>query len=193
LKQLSPTVLLALVCLCLAWHGQAGALELDRGYVQAGQLWRLWTCHIVHFGVRHMLFDVVGLVLAGLSAERLVGRLRTLMLCLAGAPAISLVLLALPDPMPYRGASALICLLLTAAGTMAWRTIPSLRLPLLVLFVGWIIKLPLDATAAGPSSLPANVLVAWQAHCVGMLLGFLAGLGRLHRADHSGPRDVVAT
>ncbi len=49
----------------LALFGNAGRswLSFDRPALDAGEFWRLLTCHFVHLGVSHLLLNVLGLLL----------------------------------------------------------------------------------------------------------------------------------
>jgi len=40
-------------------------LRYDREAIEAGQLWRLWTCHLVHLNLWHALLNLTGLTLCG--------------------------------------------------------------------------------------------------------------------------------
>jgi rhomboid family GlyGly-CTERM serine protease len=50
------------------------ALIYDRGAILRGQLWRLWTCHAVHFSASHLAWNLAVLLAAGGWLERLVRR-----------------------------------------------------------------------------------------------------------------------
>ena len=61
---------LILVGLCLALllptlGGEAArlALRYDRAALAAGELWRLFTAHVVHLNLRHALVNILGLAL----------------------------------------------------------------------------------------------------------------------------------
>ncbi|HEX9171332.1 MAG TPA: rhomboid family intramembrane serine protease, partial [Telluria sp.] len=65
----------ALLCAALAFAPEASLaqMEFDRSAIPAGQLWRLWSGHLVHFSVPHALGDALVLLAAGLSVERALG------------------------------------------------------------------------------------------------------------------------
>jgi rhomboid family GlyGly-CTERM serine protease len=91
----------------LAWGG------LDRARVLRGELWRLWSAHLVHFGGSHLLWNLAVLAPAGVLAERSAPR-ETRVLYGLGAPAIGLVLLGLePQMAVYAGLSGIATALLT--------------------------------------------------------------------------------
>jgi rhomboid family GlyGly-CTERM serine protease len=63
-----------------AWPAAQDALVYDRTAVQAGEVWRLWTAHVVHFGASHLWWNLVIFVAAGLWLERVAPwRLRVLL------------------------------------------------------------------------------------------------------------------
>ncbi|HLP06762.1 MAG TPA: rhombosortase [Opitutaceae bacterium] len=91
------TLLVAAAALMVAAFPQlTEALLYRRDELLAGQLWRLWTGHLVHFGWRHFLADAAVLLMAGLWLEQLAPRATRLLLALA-PPAIS-ALLFFADP-----------------------------------------------------------------------------------------------
>lgn len=60
-----PTLALVVICLALAVGGEPVRLwaRYERAALEAGQLWRLATGHLVHLGVDHLLLDLGALVL----------------------------------------------------------------------------------------------------------------------------------
>ncbi|MBL9214832.1 MAG: rhombosortase [Opitutaceae bacterium] len=47
------------------------ALLYERGLILQGQVWRLWTGHVVHWGASHFLWDLAVFLPAGCWLERL--------------------------------------------------------------------------------------------------------------------------
>ncbi|MFT3831146.1 MAG: rhombosortase [Opitutaceae bacterium] len=91
------TLFVAAVALVVARLPQlTESLLYRRDELLAGQLWRLWTGHLVHFGWRHLLADTAVLLMSGLWLERLAPRATRLFLVFA-PPAIS-TLLFVADP-----------------------------------------------------------------------------------------------
>lgn len=169
---------LAVLCLApllLPEVGQNG-LEYRREGVLAGEIWRLWSGHFVHFSMQHALLDgFAGMFLAIALLHWWSGRMLLLRL-LVLAPLISLVLMwGVPDMAIYRGASGLDMALLGILLRQMAMTRPAWRSGLIgiALLLGG--KLLLDALGGFWSSLPPGVEVAWQAHGAGLLLGWLAG------------------
>lgn len=167
--------LLCLIPLLLPDAGQSG-LEYRREELLAGEIWRLWSGHLVHFSALHALQDgLAGILLTFSLLHWWNGRCLLLRL-LVLAPLISLVLLlGVPDMAIYRGASGLDMALLGMLLRLLATTRPDWRPGLIgiALLLGG--KMLLDAQGGIWSSLPPGVEVAWQAHGAGLLLGWLAG------------------
>ncbi len=89
-----------------------------------GQLWRLFTWHLVHWSNRHLLWDVLAFAILGTLAERQSRKLacRTFLL---GAVAVSVtVRLAYPDLPACRGLSGVDCALF---GLVWWQCLQTAR------------------------------------------------------------------
>jgi hypothetical protein len=87
--------------------GAANALEFERAALAAGSWWRLVTCHFVHFGARHLLWDVAVWVLLGLMCEQY-SRARTALALGVAAIAIpAAIWWVQPEFIRYRGLSGL--------------------------------------------------------------------------------------
>jgi rhomboid family GlyGly-CTERM serine protease len=168
------SICLLLACAC---ESEAGMLAWERGALQNGELWRLWTGHLVHFSVSQAFADTLALVAMGLYAEPLVGSRRFALLLACAADLLSLGMLVLaPGLDEYRGVSALATLTAVLAGVLAWRRHPESR-PVLgcaALALASKTLWEMGARTAAFTDLPAGVAVAWQAHLLGALLGALA-------------------
>lgn len=149
-------------------------LAYDRQAILAGEIWRAWTGHCVHFTWQHAVVDVTVLFVAAAIIEGFKGWRATAFGFLAGAPIISLaLLLAVPGLHVYEGASGIATMFGVAAGVCLWRSEPRLRVVVVMLAMGTLIKLLADASDVTPrlTTLPPGILVAWQAHAVGAILG----------------------
>ncbi|MEY4689377.1 MAG: hypothetical protein RIR76_3400 [Verrucomicrobiota bacterium] len=83
------------------------ALILDRSAVLAGQVWRLWTGHLVHVTTSHLLWNLALVIAAGGWLERLAPT-ATRWFYAATPPLIGATLLLLePDLARYGGLSGL--------------------------------------------------------------------------------------
>ena len=162
----------------------AALLEFDRHAIVAGQCWRLWTGHLVHYSAQHALIDIASALVAGLIAAQSFGARRLLAALALGAPLIAVgLLLAVPDCQHYRGASGLAVLLAVMAGAGLWRdaragAAPIVRAALALLAVVLAAKIAAEARglALDWSDLPQGVAVAWQAHLLGAVAGMVAVL-----------------
>lgn len=182
------TALLALACLAAGLVELAPQFAYDRAGILAGEIWRLWTGHLVHFSAQQLVVDVSALLLAGWLVERERGTGFTAGVVLLGMPAISIaLLLASPQLHEYRGASGVVVLLALVATTSMWMRHPGTRPALLLLGVALAVKTVIDATGGPPglSSLPPGVRVAWQAHVAGAVFGWLAACHGRRRLAHA--------
>jgi rhomboid family GlyGly-CTERM serine protease len=176
LERAPVSVALGAVCLLLAGSGEpiASALAWDRAAILQGELWRLWSAHLVHFSASHAGANALVLVALGMAAEPLAGSRRFAQVLVAGALLISLGLLVLaPGLQEYRGASGLAVLTAVLGGQLAWRRYPGSRQLLACAALALAGKTFWEAFAssAGFAELPAGVGVAWQAHVLGALVG----------------------
>jgi rhomboid family GlyGly-CTERM serine protease len=170
-----PTTVLALVCLALAALPQADPLAFDRQAILAGEVWRLWTGHWVHFSNQQLLLDVSTLLLAGAIAQREFGARFITQLLVFGMPALSMgLLLVAPELAYYRGASGVVMMLAFVAGAAFWSRRPGLRAILVMLGLVVAAKAVLDAAGlvSDLSGFPSGVGVAWQAHVLGAGIGW---------------------
>jgi len=165
-------------------------LEFDRRALLVGEVWRLWTGHLVHYSAQHALIDLATAFIAAIIAAQSFGALRVLAALALGAPFISLgLLLAAPHLAHYRGASGLAVLLAVMAGAGLWRRVNGVndtraasgrlvRSALSVLTVTLAVKIGAEAGgwSMGGSDLPGDVVVAWQAHLLGAAFGAAAVL-----------------
>ncbi len=182
-ESVPASVVIAAICcaLIVAPSLITEQLALDRQALLAGEAWRLWTGHLVHFSIFHALLDVAVLLIVCGSVERAQGTRRLCIALAIAAPLISLGLLAMaPGMMVYRGASGLAACMAVIAGVLLWRKNPGIRSALVLAGAVFTVKTVLDATfpRLGLSSLPADVSVAWQAHMLGAIVGSLLLCGR---------------
>ncbi|MBI1396056.1 MAG: rhombosortase [Betaproteobacteria bacterium] len=167
------TLLIACGALAFAPDSVIESLSWDRLALMHGEVWRLWTGHVIHFSSTHAATDIFALAIVGAIAERELGSRAIRILLLAGAPLISLALVVTaPGLAEYRGASAIAALLGTAAGLQLWRRAPAARVLLGCITLLAIAKTALDFTGhlTHASSLPAGIHVAWQAHLAAVIV-----------------------
>lgn len=153
-------------------------LEFDRHAVLAGEAWRLWTGHLMHYSPQHALVDLATGLAAGAIAIRRTGARRLLLVLALGAPFISAgLLLVAPQCLHYRGASGIDIMLVVLAGATLWPHAGGLaRGALLLAAAALAAKIAAEALglAQGWSALPPDVTIAWQAHLLGALAGGIA-------------------
>jgi rhomboid family GlyGly-CTERM serine protease len=169
------TSVVVLVCLALGDTPLASLLAFDRQAIFAGEVWRLWSGHLVHFSMQQLFLDVSALLLVGAVAETAFGPRFVAWVLLFGMPAISMGLLLLaPDLAYYRGASGLVMLLAFVGANALWLSLPRLRVVFAILGLGLFVKAVLEAAgfASDISGLPNGVQVAWQAHVLGAGMGW---------------------
>ncbi len=151
--------------------------------------WRLWTCHLAHFGWEHALANVCALAIPIILVQRK-DRDRLLIVALFMAPLLSLLLLSTLDQGQYRGASGLACLFWAWVGLRLAVRRDSLAVGA-TLLGGLALKLSLEG-AMGWS--PLNHHSTWQvlpeAHAWGALLGLAAALPGLPFRWRRSPSQV---
>jgi rhomboid family GlyGly-CTERM serine protease len=166
-------VLIGLAGLPPAWQA---ALALDRAGLAAGQGWRLWTGHWVHFGWPHAVLNALALALTAACVVPGQGY-RVVLGAAVCAPLLSLaILVAEPGLLHYRGASGLVVWLGTWVWCQAWQQRRVQRRWLLVLALALLGKLVWEAWPGHmvrSDSLPGGVRLAWSAHGAGAVLGGL--------------------
>ena len=148
----------------------------DRQAILHGEVWRLWTGHLVHFSTLHAVFDVLTLFFASQIVEAESGPLRLLSVLGIGALFISSgMLLWVPDMAFYRGTSGISAMMMVLAASALCRHSWRLQILLAVLGVLLLSKTWLDATGYVriASSLPDGVHLAWQTHVFGIVTGVL--------------------
>lgn len=182
-KGVPVTLALAGVCVVGAIAGEPllSTLEWQRAAILHGQIWRLWSGHLVHYSLSHGVADALAFLAMGMLAEPLVGSRRFAAIVAGGAVLMSLGLLAfVPALGEYRGASGLAMLVATMAGVLVWRRQPGARW--LVGAAALVLAAKLLADAGGHAftlaGLPVGVTVSWQAHALGGLLGVCAACNR---------------
>lgn len=156
----------------------AAALEFDRRAIAEGEIWRLVTGHVAHWGREHAALDLAAflalLPLAGAKAGA-----RALLL---GTAAIGAVLVV-AGPDVYRGSSALSAALFTCAASQALRETGAPRMLGVAGLLAMLAKVAIEAhsgeaiflTACAGPAIPAPAPVA---HLAGALAGVFAGACR---------------
>ena len=94
---------------------------LDRAAVLDGEIWRLWTGHLVHGSPYHLAWDVAALVGLGLLFERALGRHFTRLVLVGGAFVGGGVLALQPGVETYLGLSGVLNTIWVGGAVLAAR------------------------------------------------------------------------
>lgn len=193
LERAPASSLLVFACVALAFAPEArlARLAYERGAILGGEVWRLWTCHLVHFSLAQAVADSLVVLSMGALAEPAIGTRRLLLAFILGAPFISLGLLAsAPDMLEYRGASGIAVMAAVPAAAVMWHESPAWKASVMVLVSAFAAKTLAEAAGGLSASavLPEIARVAWQSH----ILGALAGVSLLALAGRRllGPRRL---
>ena len=162
-------------------------LELDRSRLASGELWRLVTGHLAHFGGRHLAYDLAALGLLGWICEpRWPSRTRWA-LALA-APAIAVAVLALdPDVVRYRGLSGLASCLFVLLCVRTVREAAGGQVLAAIALAGFALKVAVELTTTTPLFVGGDrFAVVPVAHLAGALVGAISALLAPH-LDRAAP------
>ena len=172
----------------VAWWPQAqDALVWDRNAILAGQAWRWFTGHGVHFSAAHLVADVVALAAAaaciGPGDSRALHRALWLAACLVPAA----VLVAEPDIARYGGLSGLAMAAWTLAAARRCAGTGRDRILGMTLAAGAVAKLVLEGISGSTlwAGTAGDAVPCISAHLAGAACGVVAALGRA--------RDATAT
>ncbi len=155
----------------------AEALLFNRPEIQQGQLWRLWTAHILHFGWSHLGWNLLVFIMAAGWIERL-SRRALLGLILLSPPIISVgLLISCPSLAIYAGLSGMDTALIAFLGIISLRQEAN-RTGLVLL---GILLMKIGAEFVSESSLFAgfsdpSIRSVPLSHLFGMLAGILVGI-----------------
>lgn len=162
----------------------AELLQYDRQAIAGGELWRLVTCHLVHFGAEHLAWDAAVFALLSSLCWRLGRGLCLASLAVAGLAIPAVLWILQPELATYRGLSGLDSALyataalalgqrLWADGRRAWAVAALGSLAALLAKVAYELAtrqaLFVDATSLGFVPVPL-------AHAAGGLAGLAAAL-----------------
>ena len=128
---------LVMLALALAGKDVRNALRYDRAAIDAGEIWRLVTCHLVHLNLNHALLNLTGFVLCNYFFDDLLRARQLVIWFVVSAPLVGLAFYGIDtDLRTYVGLSGILhgyfilCLLLGVRGQ------PVLHLIVLALVVG---------------------------------------------------------
>lgn len=152
-----------------------------------GEVWRLWTGHLVHFGAAHLRGDLLAFAVWAALLEQ--GHRRVLaLIVLGGAPLLALAILGIhPQLAEYRGLSGLDCSLVVAllgARGLASERGRSLGVACLALFLAKCAYELVVGRAILAPDLGDGVKLLPLAHVLGAVVGWAAYRAQVrgHRA-----------
>tara|TARA_R110002167_G_scaffold366280_1_gene594253 strand:+ start:511 stop:1107 length:597 start_codon:yes stop_codon:yes gene_type:complete len=166
-------VLCAAVFVYCLWVLQSylGALELDRQQVLSGEIWRIWTGHLVHTNSSHFALNIVAAIIIYFTFFTRI-KLGELLLCgFVFAALISVALLRLyPSLGWYNGLSGLLHALVAYFSLRLARDEDKMFWAGLVII--WV-KVLVEAIRAqsGYESLVGDMTVITEAHLIGAFFG----------------------
>jgi len=178
-------VIAAAAVAALAWPGLARALVYERADIAAGEVWRLWTGHLVHYNGGHLFWDLAVFVPAGMWLEAIAPGLAR-RFCLLGPPAISAALfVGEPSLARYAGLSGLATGVLVLLALVQWRRdvrAPRWFWPAVLALVA--LKIVLEAFSAEPllARFEPGVRVVTLAHVGGAACAIVAFVVRRLRS-----------
>lgn len=160
-----------LVCCLWALQGYFGVLEFDRQKVLSGEIWRIWTGHLVHTNSVHFSLNIAAALLVFFVFFRNI-KLSELLLCsFVFAALISVTLLCTyPGLGWYNGLSGLLHALVTYFSMRLAKDEDKIFLA--VLAVVWV-KVLVEAVRShfGYEKLVGGMAVITEAHLVGAFFG----------------------
>ncbi len=190
LTRLAVTLSIALAAgVAFASPRLADALIYQRADILAGQAWRLWTGHLVHFTLSHLVLDLAVFLAAGVWLELIEPRV-TRWFYLLAPPAISLALLwGDPTLQFYAGLSGLATGLLVLLALIQWRrdtSGPAWFWPAVLLLVA--VKVVIELTRDQPlfARFEPGIRVVPLAHIGGISCALIAFALMRHRARRAG-------
>ncbi len=163
--------------ICLALPQFSDTLLYRRAEMAGGEYWRLWTGHLVHFGGRHLLADLIVFLVAGVWLESFARWTTRGFLVLAPAAISAFLYFADPQLTFYGGLSGV------AVGLLVLLALLQVRRDKLAprwIWVGVLVlvavKGALEAFTNTPlvSDFGPNIKVSSLAHLGGILCALLA-------------------
>lgn len=150
------------------------AMALDRAALASGELWRLWTGHLVHWSLGHLLWDGLTFAVLGWLLNRLAPFALELLMAI-GAPLISVgVIVAEPDLALYGGLSGLDVALWVAVclAIVRRRVDPVTSALAWLLLAGCVVKVGFEIATGQVVFADGSFLLVPSAHVAGAVLGW---------------------
>ena len=169
------------------WRDETNSIQIATS-ATAGEVWRLWTGHLVHYNAGHLLWDLAVFVPAGMWLEAILPGLACRFYLLA-PPAISAALfVGEPGLVRYAGLSGLATGVLVLLALVQWRRdarAPRWFWPAVLALVA--LKIGLEAFSAEPllARFEPGVRVVTLAHVGGVACAIVAFVVRRLRSTPS--------
>lgn len=181
LTGLRASAVLAVLCMAFALLPEDARTRLafERSAILDGDLWRLWTAHLVPATTGHALFGSALLIAASALVEAVLGTRRVVLMLLAAAPLMAFALMAFaPAGIEYRGAAGMATMLGVVAATLLWHAggIWTTAVVGAAVAVTASTMAATFAIASGAASLAPDAALVWQANVLGALAGIAAAL-----------------
>lgn len=170
------SVFLLCIVLVFSFFLPPRLLQWQPDTIVSGQWWRLFTGHLTHLNVNHLLLNLAGVLILALLFPRFLPAGRLLWTTLLMAAAISLGLLFLrPDLSSYRGFSGCIHGL---AAILAVRGLETDKWFSICLLAALSVKLVLEGFGLDRSQTTALIggPVIWEAHALGFVSGLIVAI-----------------
>ncbi|MFP6767029.1 MAG: rhombosortase [Planctomycetaceae bacterium] len=178
LPGVSLLIALASVVICFL-EPLARNLQYDPAAIASGELWRIVTCHLTHWSLDHLFWDVLVFVVAGAICEQ---ENRSRFLACLGISAVAIPLavwIVQPDLVFYRGLSGIdsalfILMAVTALGDAIRKRDLGWAIAVGLLSIGFIGKTIYEFTTGDTlfvDSQTAGMTPVVLAHVVGAVIG----------------------
>lgn len=90
------------------FYSFCSVMEFDRNLILKGEIWRIVTCHLVHWSPEHFYLDSIVFIFQGITFEKKIGRQYWKVLLLSALFISTALLFLRQDLFFYRGISGLI-------------------------------------------------------------------------------------
>jgi rhomboid family GlyGly-CTERM serine protease len=114
-----PVVTIAFALIVYLYPDFSSVLVYDRPAILSGELWRLISCHWVHFSKSHLFYNLSVLVITGLAIRYFGYRFLSLLFLLASV-VISITMLVLLPEMTFYGGLSGIAVATTVYLSLSW-------------------------------------------------------------------------
>ncbi|MCG8311837.1 MAG: rhombosortase [Pseudomonadales bacterium] len=171
------SLLLAIVVLNLLPETTHQQLNLKHSPINAGEWWRLFSCHLLHLSVNHTLLNFVGYLFVTFSFRDEVSPAREILILLISAIGVGAGIYYLnPEMYSYVGLSGAIYGVLVAFILIGLNRTPTLSLAFLTFIIGKFIFEYINGGSAAQTEEFIGGKVATDSHLYGALSGILPGV-----------------